>query len=654
MIFNAFDKTPFDKVKVVIIWQDPYHWEWEAHWLCFSVQDGVTIPPSLRNIYKEMNSDLWLTPPKSGNLTKWTQQWVFLLNATLTVRKDTPNSHKDIGWQIFTDAVIKTLSEKKEHLVFILRWAFAQQKKSLIDETKHFVICSAHPSPFSADRGFFGCLKTIQFFAQKIFLVIILIVYVMWDLFMEEDKKQKESIKIEWSSIMDNITVISENKIKETFQSNFSIKEDINTPESMEKIRKAFSFYKTEVLPLILSNQNVTQQKEWYHGLYTHTQNVVFHWICYAVSLWEDPIPVVLACACHDLARKNDNRDTEHWKNAVSITTDIINNEKFNLTGEQKRQIVDAVSNHTTWKQALNYISACLWDADRTRLSWERGYRESFFNTEQWKIIASWKREDFVKFQNQCVDLEWKNPDAITPEEFNLMLMNRDDIKYLDEHLKQYKTFSSLSPEMVSLYDKIIGLPRIQEMSEEDRKSFLERLFSNISKHCDVKSCLDIIPSLINEWCSLDIIKRLSIREDNVDLIRSCLDNEEIIGILKDREEDEEDFCRKMGDISKFINVDNFKCLEDCINFNIDEYYLSYFNEDTKDIIWKYLLWWCNGFSHMWEVLDRLHRRWHNLQSVEEIFWDESITPLTSRLLEFKDFNKFKDVWIKEYIDLPT
>ena len=156
MIFNAFDKTPFDKVKVVIIWQDPYHWEWEAHWLCFSVQDGVTIPPSLRNIYKEMNSDLWLTPPKSGNLTKWTQEWVFLLNATLTVRKDTPNSHKDIGWQIFTDAVIKTLSEKKEHLVFILRWAFAQQKKSLIDESKHYVICSAHPSPFSADRGFFG------------------------------------------------------------------------------------------------------------------------------------------------------------------------------------------------------------------------------------------------------------------------------------------------------------------------------------------------------------------------------------------------------------------------------------------------------------------------------------------------------------------
>ena len=153
MIFNAFDKTPFDKVKVVIIWQDPYHWEWEAHWLCFSVQDWITIPPSLRNIYKEMYSDLWLMAPKSGNLTKWAQQWVFLLNATLTVRKDTPNSHKDIGWQIFTDAVIRVLSEKKEH---ILWWAFAQQKRNLIDEDKHLVISSAHPSPFSADRWFFG------------------------------------------------------------------------------------------------------------------------------------------------------------------------------------------------------------------------------------------------------------------------------------------------------------------------------------------------------------------------------------------------------------------------------------------------------------------------------------------------------------------
>ena len=155
-IFNAFNKTPFDQVKVVIIWQDPYHWEWEAHGLCFSVQDWITIPPSLRNIYKELYSDLWILPPKSWNLSKWASQWVFLLNATLTVRKDFPNSHKDIGRQTFTDSVISILSEKKDHLVFILRWAFAQQKKNLINQNKHLVLCSAHPSPFSADRWFFG------------------------------------------------------------------------------------------------------------------------------------------------------------------------------------------------------------------------------------------------------------------------------------------------------------------------------------------------------------------------------------------------------------------------------------------------------------------------------------------------------------------
>lgn len=154
-IFNAFNQTPFNQVKVVILWQDPYHWEGEAHWLCFSVQDWVTIPPSLRNIYKELYSDLWILPPKSWNLSKRTSQWVFLLNATLTVRKDSPNSHKDIWRQTFTDSVISILSKEKDHLVFILRWAFAQQKKQLIDESKHLVLCSPHPSPFSADRGFF-------------------------------------------------------------------------------------------------------------------------------------------------------------------------------------------------------------------------------------------------------------------------------------------------------------------------------------------------------------------------------------------------------------------------------------------------------------------------------------------------------------------
>ena len=154
-IFNAFNLTPFDQVKVVILWQDPYHWEGEAHGLSFSVPAWIKIPPSLRNIFKELKTDLNIDPPESGNLEKWAKQWVLLLNAGLTVRKDTPNSHKDAWWHIFTDAVIKKLSDEKEGLVFILWWAFAQQKEALIDKDKHFIIKSAHPSPFSADRGFF-------------------------------------------------------------------------------------------------------------------------------------------------------------------------------------------------------------------------------------------------------------------------------------------------------------------------------------------------------------------------------------------------------------------------------------------------------------------------------------------------------------------
>ena len=154
-IFNAFNLTPFDQVKVVILWQDPYHWEGEAHGLSFSVPAWIKIPPSLRNIFKELKSDLNIDPPESGNLEKWAKQWVLLLNAGLTVRKDTPNSHKDAWWHIFTDAVIKKLSDEKEGLIFILWWAFAQQKEALIDKDKHFIIKSAHPSPFSADRGFF-------------------------------------------------------------------------------------------------------------------------------------------------------------------------------------------------------------------------------------------------------------------------------------------------------------------------------------------------------------------------------------------------------------------------------------------------------------------------------------------------------------------
>ncbi len=154
-IFNAFNYTPFDKVEVVLLGQDPYHGPNQAHGLCFSVEDSIKLPPSLKNIYKELNTDLWLTISKSWNLEKWTHEWVFMLNAILTVKAWFPASHSKIWWETFTDKVIKTISDKKTWIVFILWWNFAKNKKSLIDTTKHFVIESAHPSPFSAYNWFF-------------------------------------------------------------------------------------------------------------------------------------------------------------------------------------------------------------------------------------------------------------------------------------------------------------------------------------------------------------------------------------------------------------------------------------------------------------------------------------------------------------------
>jgi len=156
-IFNAFNTTPFDQVKVVILGQDPYHGENQAHGLSFSVQKGVTIPPSLRNIYKELSTDIpGFVTPNHGDLTEWAEQGVLLLNASLTVRANTAGSHQKKGWEEFTDQVIKTISDKKEGIVFILWGAFAQAKAELIDQKRHFIIRSPHPSPFSADRGFFG------------------------------------------------------------------------------------------------------------------------------------------------------------------------------------------------------------------------------------------------------------------------------------------------------------------------------------------------------------------------------------------------------------------------------------------------------------------------------------------------------------------
>ncbi len=156
-IFNAFDLSSFENTKVIILGQDPYHNEGQAHGLSFSVPEGVSIPPSLRNIYQELLSDLDITPSQSGNLTHWASQGVLLLNSVLTVEKNSPGSHAKSGWVDFTDTVIDILNEKKQNLVFLLWGAHAQKKAELIDQNKHLVLTAAHPSPFSAHKGFFGC-----------------------------------------------------------------------------------------------------------------------------------------------------------------------------------------------------------------------------------------------------------------------------------------------------------------------------------------------------------------------------------------------------------------------------------------------------------------------------------------------------------------
>lgn len=156
LIFNAFDQCPFDKVKVVIIGQDPYHGDGQAHGLCFSVADGVPFPPSLLNIFKEIERDLGISQPKSGNLIRWAQQGVLLLNATLTVQAHAAGSHQGRGWETFTDAAIHKLASEKEGLVFMLWGSYAQKKGDFIDTNKHLVLKSVHPSPLSAYRGFIG------------------------------------------------------------------------------------------------------------------------------------------------------------------------------------------------------------------------------------------------------------------------------------------------------------------------------------------------------------------------------------------------------------------------------------------------------------------------------------------------------------------
>lgn len=156
LIFAAFDSCPFDKVKVVILGQDPYHGPGQANGLCFSVNPGVIFPPSLRNIFKEIHDDTGAPIPENGDLSRWARQGVFLLNATLTVEAHQAGSHQGKGWETFTDHVIATLSAKREHLVFILWGSYAKSKASLIDQSKHLVLTSVHPSPLSAHHGFFG------------------------------------------------------------------------------------------------------------------------------------------------------------------------------------------------------------------------------------------------------------------------------------------------------------------------------------------------------------------------------------------------------------------------------------------------------------------------------------------------------------------
>ena len=157
LIFHAFEKTPFHQLKVVIIGQDPYHGPGQAHGLSFSVPNGVACPPSLQNIFKELKTDIGLAIPPSGNLSPWAEQGVLLLNASLTVRANEPASHAKIGWAIFTDAVIRKISEEQKGIVFLLWGRFAQEKQDLIDQTKHHVLKAAHPSPFSVEKGFYGC-----------------------------------------------------------------------------------------------------------------------------------------------------------------------------------------------------------------------------------------------------------------------------------------------------------------------------------------------------------------------------------------------------------------------------------------------------------------------------------------------------------------
>jgi len=374
---------------------------------------------------------------------------------------------------------------------------------------------------------------------------------------------------VDWNNTTATINWVTEkfsNDLTESIQYRFPIKENIESPESIEKIKNAFSFYKNDILPLIINNSNVTQQKEWYHGLYTHTQNVVFRGICYAISLGENPIPVVFACACHDLARKNNAYDTEHWKNAVPIAKEIMNNEKFSLTEEEKNQIIDAIANHTEWKQALNYVSACLWDADRTRLSWERWYREDFFNTEQWKKIASWKRQDFLKFQNLCIGLDWNIKWSTTTvnDSNNIPDMLKSDYSIDKEKKNEYK-------KLLSYFKFFIFHPDIERVPSwpSTRQEVFEKIIDNFPKNLYDREFVDCL---------------VEMDETNYERLRKHVDIPSKITHLREKYETFRWYVKIIKDYrseyTKHNSPDCIEIIKDKLNDPIFRYIVTYMTDN--------------------------------------------------------------------------
>lgn len=206
----------------------------------------------------------------------------------------------------------------------------------------------------------------------------------------------------------------------------------MNQAEKEEQVRKYFDFYQTKVLPEV--EKLATQKKEGYHGLYTHTDSVVFRAIDYALELGENPMPVLFAAACHDMARTHDSYDEQHGKNAVPLAKKVMAKFPEKLTKKEQDSVLEAIQNHTAGTQANNYISACLWDADRTRLSWERGYHEQFFNTDYAKKVASGEAKEYLVWQNKVLGRSDEDREGVLKKDEDVLLQMLQQIK---EHLKR-------------------------------------------------------------------------------------------------------------------------------------------------------------------------------------------------------------------------